>query len=90
MYSLLVYPTNTPLTIYYIFDTIISMKANTQTIEYVELQTLTPELGLFVISGSMNDIEAVQHDFRGQSVSQSTFDRIAYGRASRKLVPWFL
>lgn len=60
-----------------------------QTNQYVELQTLTPELGLFVICGSMGDLEVVQHDFRGRSVSQSTFDRIAYGRASRKLVPWF-
>lgn len=64
------------------------MKANTN-IQYVELQTLTPELGIFVISGTVDEVEAVQHEFKARSVSQSTFDRVAYGRAPKRLMPWF-
>lgn len=51
----------------------------------VELHTLTPELGIFVITGSLQDVEAVQDSFEGsRTVSSSTFDRVAYGAPARK------
>jgi hypothetical protein len=61
------------------------MSEKIQTNQPVELQLLTPELGVFIVTGILQDVEPVMHDFRGRSVSQSTFERIAYGRAAKKL-----
>lgn len=60
-----------------------------QTVQYAELSTLTPELGVFVITGALDDVQTTRNDFRVKVVSQSTFERYAYGRASKKLAPWF-
>jgi hypothetical protein len=50
------------------------MSEKIQTNQPVELQLLTPELGVFIVTGILQDVEPVMHDFRGRSVSQSTFE----------------
>lgn len=60
-----------------------------QTIQYSELSTLTPELGIFLVTGTSQDVQEAARSFiKCRMVSESTFGRYAYGRPSRKLVPW--
>lgn len=57
--------------------------------QYAELQTLTPELGVFVITGTLLDVQEAARSFiKCQDVSQSTFARYAAGRKPRKFVGW--
>jgi hypothetical protein len=59
------------------------MKAKQIPQEYqpAELHTYTPELGVFVVTGMRQDLEAVMDDFsQCKHVSQSSFDRAVYGQ----------
>lgn len=62
------------------------MKAQYQ---YAELRTLTPELGVFVITGHLDDVEAAGRYFHTKRVTESTFDRMAYGMPRRRSLAWF-
>lgn len=57
--------------------------------QIAELQTLTPELGIFTITGTMEDMSDISRDFKARSVSNSTFERFAYGKGRMALVRWF-
>lgn len=63
-------------------------KQNTN-IQYAELSTLTPDLGVFLVTGTSQDVQEAARSFiKCQMVSQSTFARVVAGKRPRRLVPW--
>jgi hypothetical protein len=56
---------------------------------YAELRTYTPELGLFTITGMEDELKPQIRLIGAKNVSDSAFDRAVYG-IGRKHLAWFL
>lgn len=65
------------------------MKTIENTYQPAELRTLSPELGLFIITGSFEEVKQQQHimahDYRSVDVRPSSFDRVISGKTIRRL-----